>query len=839
MYDPINNICRDIFCVENFILTPNGCVKDESFNSTNENQNEIKVPNELELEFALSQRLCVENEKSNEQFYCSNTLLRDDENIHEDIQGAFAAVLDINPSRIKDLELISHKIISDVSRLSNKPVGHDDNAYFIERNIYQIRLLNRDPSSQEKDVLQSYFNLIALGLENFFINLNDHKANLSNVILIKRNNYWSWCEDHGDEKVTIVNEGFRLLATVGKDKQYFVYVNATDTLYGTGYYFLTLLYETQFIDKRTNLEEYYRYSFDPNSLNNINSLNNCDAHKPWLNDYSKLELMDVTDYMIEKDSDNSVLKSYLVICNRAPKIRVKCLDYTKIRVKKCELEYVTRNRSYCWPALRTCYSIDEYEDDHLYPNSFIQICKLTNKTKEKMEINENYLQDNFHPNDDMNINITGWVSLFANIVSFTSMVLTLITYALFNELRNIPGWNIINLTVALTLAQFSFLSGSLFNGVDFLCFIIALSTHYFFLAAFFWMNVIAFDLYRNFRDKSSHILLQSVTIRDRLPQYAMYAWFSPMFIVLSAIVVDLAVKDIRLNAPFRPCYAGYLPGCLNYRTGIINEFNRTITKVLTYSDPSSEQEYLNNSACLSSDADILAYIFNKTCWIQNGRANLIFFGLPIAIIIIINAFYYFLTVYNIRKKKKKQKKNKIRRFSRMKLPGDEDVKFYIQMAFIMGFTWITGFLLTSFSADDDHSFFSHLLVYVFILSNASIGVFIFAAFILKPKVRKLYKTLFSNKVVPLLKTMNPYKSKASFQPDGKHSDVKKNLNVIHTEYPQSPFDLRTALKIMSNSEVTLNSYLTDSEFNYPILRNLHQQEKLERNKVVFDFLEFD
>ena len=152
------------------------------------------------------------------------------------------------------------------------------------------------------------------------------------------------------------------------------------------------------------------------------------------------------------------------------------------------------------------------------------------------------------------------LSFFLTSVSSTLMVLCLITYGIFRELRNIPGWNIINLTVALTIAQISFILGSfLNNNTPTVCFINAITTHYGYLASFFWMNVIAFDLYRNFRAKASHILIQSLTLMDRLPTYALYGWLAPLVFVLTALIVDLTMGDT--NSPFRPCYAAYLPGC--------------------------------------------------------------------------------------------------------------------------------------------------------------------------------------------------------------------------------------------------------------------------------------
>jgi hypothetical protein len=113
-----------------------------------------------------------------------------------------------------------------------------------------------------------------------------------------------------------------------------------------------------------------------------------------------------------------------------------------------------------------------------------------------------------------------------------------------------------------------------------------------------------------------------------------------------------------------------------------------------------------------------------------------------------NGVFYFFTIYNIHKSKKKQQKNKneLRRFSRVKLPGDREAKFYIQMGCIMGFTWIIGFFLTTFSRSS-HNLTNKLrfsdivyliFTYLFILLNSSTGVFIFFAFLFRKEILAMY-----------------------------------------------------------------------------------------------------
>lgn len=73
-----------------------------------------------------------------------------------------------------------------------------------------------------------------------------------------------------------------------------------------------------------------------------------------------------------------------------------------------------------------------------------------------------------------------------------------------------------------------------------------------------------------------------------------------------------------------------------------------------------------------------------------------------AVIIGLNAVFFLLTIHNIRKIKRRQRDIRMRRFSKTNIPGNDDVKFFFQIAVIMGFTFFVGFFQTIF---DNASFF--------------------------------------------------------------------------------------------------------------------------------------
>ena len=83
------------------------------------------------------------------------------------------------------------------------------------------------------------------------------------------------------------------------------------------------------------------------------------------------------------------------------------------------------------------------------------------------------------------------------IVSVVSLVLLLITYILFAELRNLPGKIIINLALSLLAYQAMFFSAVKTPNQE-QCLVIAVLLHLFVLSSFTWMNVMAYDVHRTF-----------------------------------------------------------------------------------------------------------------------------------------------------------------------------------------------------------------------------------------------------------------------------------------------------------------------------------------------------
>ena len=89
--------------------------------------------------------------------------------------------------------------------------------------------------------------------------------------------------------------------------------------------------------------------------------------------------------------------------------------------------------------------------------------------------------------------ILGYITLIGSVLSVVSLCFLLAVYMSFKELRNLPGKCLISLSWALLFYQVIFLFTKTSKEVDGVCKAIAIGLHFFALAAFSWMSVMAFD----------------------------------------------------------------------------------------------------------------------------------------------------------------------------------------------------------------------------------------------------------------------------------------------------------------------------------------------------------
>ena len=182
-----------------------------------------------------------------------------------------------------------------------------------------------------------------------------------------------------------------------------------------------------------------------------------------------------------------------------------------------------------------------------------------------------------------------YVGLSLSIVSF---VLVLLTYSLFKELRNIPGINLMNLSLSHLLTDLFYLATG-YVEAKVACTIIAILLHYLFLVSFTWMSIIALETWTAFsktrikhrnssRGKQCSISLRRITV----------GWLPAFVFVVVCIALD------------------------------------------------------------QSNAIAFHYGGIKGCWINSSIANLFSFVLPVALSISFNTVCFVLTANAIRKTNK-------------------------------------------------------------------------------------------------------------------------------------------------------------------------------------------
>ena len=87
----------------------------------------------------------------------------------------------------------------------------------------------------------------------------------------------------------------------------------------------------------------------------------------------------------------------------------------------------------------------------------------------------------------------GQITFAGTIVSIVSNCCLLVVYLSFKQLRNLPGKCLISLLSAMLCNQIIFLCTNKFQQVELYCKAIAICLHFFILASFWWMSVMAFD----------------------------------------------------------------------------------------------------------------------------------------------------------------------------------------------------------------------------------------------------------------------------------------------------------------------------------------------------------
>ena len=261
------------------------------------------------------------------------------------------------------------------------------------------------------------------------------------------------------------------------------------------------------------------------------------------------------------------------------------------------------------------------------------------------------------------------LSLAGGILSIVGCVMTFVTYCLFPSLRNIPGKIVMNLCIALAIAQLVIALSVFFTFHDIACKISGINKQFWWISSFCWMNIFGYDLSKTFSNLSK--IPTKVNERKMILLYCTYGWGLPVLYTTACFVVDYA--DVQDGFHFGGSDDGF-------------------------------------------------------CWIQPRMGFFLTFGIPLIVILILNATFFMRSVVGLcsaMRVARKAKKSSSHKSDAMNL------LLYIRIASVMGFNWFFAILLAWI--DEPALFYLH------VICNSLQGVFIFTCFCANKRVWNMYK----------------------------------------------------------------------------------------------------
>ena len=130
----------------------------------------------------------------------------------------------------------------------------------------------------------------------------------------------------------------------------------------------------------------------------------------------------------------------------------------------------------------------------------------------------------------------GILTIIGFSISIVCLVLLLITYATFQELRTVPGKNLMNLSFSLFLSQLMWLVGFAFVKGRTACKVFAILEHYLLLVSFLAMSVISYHTCHVF--SKPFVGRIANTSSGRFINYSAVLWITPALFVAICIALD-------------------------------------------------------------------------------------------------------------------------------------------------------------------------------------------------------------------------------------------------------------------------------------------------------------
>ena len=224
--------------------------------------------------------------------------------------------------------------------------------------------------------------------------------------------------------------------------------------------------------------------------------------------------------------------------------------------------------------------------------------------------------------------VLGWITTICFLVSILFLIILLITYAIFPQLRTLPGKNLMNLATGLLMNAIVWIISPFEQFAQFpaYCTAVVVVQHYFLLASFASMSVISFHTCKTFARRTPAPKSSERQEKKLFKFYLTIVWFLPAIFAGSCFLLDW--KDIMK----------------------------------------------------------LGYGDSKICWFRQQDAIIYFVIIPIATSLVFNIVSFVITVVYLQK----HSQNMAARARRTR--NRSNLLINVKLSSLMGFTWLFGLL---------------------------------------------------------------------------------------------------------------------------------------------------
>ena len=198
------------------------------------------------------------------------------------------------------------------------------------------------------------------------------------------------------------------------------------------------------------------------------------------------------------------------------------------------------NRTFEFGTYQISESFNRENDDiqsnihtsSIFPrNAIFAICQPSATTYNHSNSNTNNTQLDFQTSYGVRI-----ATLVGFSISILWLLILLITYALFKELRTVPGMNLMNLSLSLLVSHSLWLFGTGHEEITTLCKVVAILEHYLILVSFLAMSAISY--HSCFVFSQPFVAPNTKERQQTFVRYSTVVWFGPAIFVAVCIVLD-------------------------------------------------------------------------------------------------------------------------------------------------------------------------------------------------------------------------------------------------------------------------------------------------------------